>query len=113
MTEQYGQTFTTTDGSNVTYIQFLDPSQAQLVYGNLKEEQNAEYYESETEQEPDGDIIEESYIEEDLNVEQYEVLEEVVVEPKKSKIYNSETHQITKKLVQVKGECFKHMVLTQ
>lgn len=101
MSEQYGQTFTTTDGTNVTYIQFIDPSQAQLVYGNLKEEQS--YYEEQDLESADG-IIEESYIEEDdINVGEYEVLEEVIVEPKKSKSYSAETHHITKKLVQIKG----------
>lgn len=105
MSEQYGQTFTTTDGSNVTYIQFIDPSQAQLVYGDLKEE----YYEEqglEADDSVDG-IIEESYMDdEDIEVEeQYELLEEVIVEPKKSKSFSSETHQITKKLVQIKGMC--------
>lgn len=107
MSEQYGQAFTvdqTAEGSNVTYIQFIDPSQA-IVYGNLKSE---DYYEDEgellQEEESADGIIEDTYIsaDDELNVEQYEVLEEVIVEPKKSKSFSTETHQITKKLVRVK-----------
>lgn len=105
--EQYGQAYTA-DGSNVTYIQIIDPSQT-IVYGNLKAE---EYYEEQEEllkdEESADGIIEDSYIsgDDELNMEQYEVLEEVVVEPKKNKTFSSETHQITKKLVRKKiGEC--------
>lgn len=107
MSEQYGQAFTVDQaagGSNVTYIQFIDPSQA-IVYGNMKAE---EYYEEEgdliQEEESADGIIEDSYIsaDDEMNVEQYEVLEEVIVEPKKNKSFSTETHQITKKLVRVR-----------
>ena len=97
MSDQYPQTFTTTDGTNVTYIQFVDPSQGQLVYckEELEDEAEEDYYDD------NDEIIEESYIEEDHQEGEIEVLEEVVVDRKKTK---SEGHHVTKKLlVQIKG----------
>lgn len=102
MSDQYQQTFTTTDGqNNVTYIQFVNPAQSQIIY--CKEEINEEYCYDESVEE----TLEESYIEEDPIGEEdtIEVLEEVVVERKKnnSRATTSSDHHVTKKLVQVTG----------
>lgn len=98
MNEQYQQTFTTTDShNNVTYIQFVDPSQSHSIL-YCKEEINGQAGQNYCFE----DAGEESYIEEEEPVEEsIEVLESVVVERKKHT--KSET-LVTKKL-QVKGKC--------
>lgn len=101
MSDQFQQVVTTTDPqNNVTYIQFVNP-QTQIVF--CKSENQEEYcYEENGEASCEEALEEESYIEEDL-IEEVEVLESIVVEPKKSQTRTSE-HQVTKKLVQVKGK---------
>lgn len=99
MSDQYQQTFTTTDGqNNVTYIQFIHPN-SNLLY--CKEELPEDYIE----QYEDEEAIEDSYIQEDPISETIEVLESVVVERKKHSKKDPETFT-TVKLVQknVKGE---------
>lgn len=101
MSDQYQQTFTTTDGqNNVTYIQFVNPSQSQILY--CKEELNDQEYCYDDNVE---ETLEESYIEEDQIDDTIEILESVVVERKKnhSRASTSTDHHITKKLVQVTG----------
>lgn len=101
MSDQYQQTFTTTDGqNNVTYIQFVNPSQSQILY--CKEEINDQEYCYDDNVE---ETLEESYIEEDPIDDTIEILESVVVERKKnnSRATTSSDHQVTKKLVQVTG----------
>lgn len=106
MSDQYQQVVTTTDAqNNVTYIQFVP--QSQILF--CKEENQDEYCYEETEL-PEEEasceeaLDEESYIEEDpIGEVEVEVLESIVVEPKKNQTKTSE-HHVTKKLVQVKGE---------
>lgn len=107
MSDQYQQTFTTTDGqNNVTYIQFIHPNSNNILY--CKEEIQEDYLQDESVQDYEGEeTIEESYIEEDPISETIEVLESIAVGRKKNKKNDPETFTtITKKLVQknVKGE---------
>lgn len=126
MSDQYQQTFTTTDDhNNVTYIQFIHPSQVSkhlrnkilesqsrvLAQQNVlycKDEVNEgeeEYYTEETE-DPIEETLEDSLIEEDgdpMAGETIEVLEQVFVERKKTHSKSYESHHVSKKLVQVTG----------
>lgn len=91
MGEPYQQTFTTSD--NITYIQLVHPTE-QILY--CKEDQGEIYME-------EDDEMEENYIEEEeeeLLTETVEILESVVVEPRKPST-SSDSRLITKKLVQV------------
>lgn len=98
MSDQYQQSFTTTDGSNITYIQFVDPNDKNLIYKDEGEEHDEVVY-----YEDDQEHVEDSYIEEDPNDGDYEILEEVVVESKKNRASQDSSHEVTKRLVQVKG----------
>lgn len=101
MSNQYQQTFTTTDAqNNVTYIQFVNPSQSQIIYCKEETGNEQEYCYEDNEEE----ALDETYLDEDPMQESMEILESVVVEKKKpsSKTGYSD-HQITKKLVQVTG----------
>lgn len=104
MSDQYQQTFTTTDAqNNVTYIQFI-PHSSNVLYCKEEIANEEDYIEHYEEDQEEGETIEESYIEEDPMSETIEVLESVVVERKKSK--RDPESFVTKKLVQknVKGK---------
>lgn len=108
MSDQYQQTFTTTDAhNNITYIQFVHPSHSNVVY--CKEETNeGEYYSEDNFQSEDHveEALEESYIEEDPIEETIEILESVIVDRKKTHTKtSSDSHHLTKKLVQVISKC--------
>lgn len=99
MDEPYQQTFTTSD--NITYIQFVHPThykEEQIIYCKDDNGQEGELYTEE-------DALEESYVEEEEEgvLTEVEVLESVVVEPRKPvKVETSfDTHHVTKRLVQV------------
>lgn len=103
MSEQYQQVVATTDAqNNVTYIQFVNPQQQIVI---CKEEIDREYWDGDTEEVEEEMLEEDSYIDED-HIEEVEILESIVVEPRKTQARTSEQHQVTKKLVQVKGEDF-------
>ena len=109
MSDQYEQVVTTTDAqNNVTYIQFVPQSQILFCKEENQEEYEENDYEENEEREEDASceeaLEEESYIEEDT-IGEVEILESIVVEPKKNQTKTSE-HHVTKKLVQVKGEYF-------
>jgi hypothetical protein len=96
MSDQYQQTFTTTDGqNNVTYIQFIHPN------ANLycKEEIQEEYLDQQ-EYDDQDEAIEESYIDEDPVEETIEVLESIAVGRKKVKKDPETYTTVTKKLIQ-------------
>lgn len=100
MSNQFQQTFTTTDAqNNVTYIQFVNPSQSQIIYCKDGDANEEEYCYDENEEE----ALDESYIVEDPIEESMEILESVVIEKKKNQAKAGYDHQVTKKLVQVTG----------
>lgn len=100
MSNQFQQAYTTTDAqNNVTYIQFVNPSQSQIIYCKDDGANEQEYCYEDNEEE----ALDESYIEEDPIEESIEILESVVVEKKKTQSKTGYDHQVTKKLVQVTG----------
>lgn len=97
MTDQYQLVSTSEGQNNITYIQFLQPSQQNILYcKDEADEENDEFYdENQTEE-----IIEGSYVEDEPIASTVEILESIVVGRKKKNSYT--TH--VKKLVQVKGK---------
>ncbi|CRK98754.1 CLUMA_CG011919, isoform A [Clunio marinus] len=95
MSNQYQQTFTTTDGqNNVTYVTFVHPDDNQVLYCKEQLTPDGEEYYNE-------DIVEEALDESYIEEEPMDILDNIMIKRERS---NSEHHEVTRKLVQVSGK---------